>query len=254
MKTVKTQKTENPEHAGIVPVVLIRHAESEWNRENRFTGWANPDLTEAGVREAARAGLWLQANGYRFDAAYSSRLTRAIVTLGILLEQTGQTGISRQTDWRLNERHYGALQGTNKSDATTKVGEYQVWRWRRGYHDSAVPLSRTDLDHPANDPSYADIAPRLLPDVENLAQTRTRVIAFWEGRVVPHIRQDEQVLISAHGNTLRALLMDLSGMGVKEVEGFEIPTARPIQYDFDRDGRALDWRYLDTHSEPAMSA
>jgi 2,3-bisphosphoglycerate-dependent phosphoglycerate mutase len=235
-------------------VVLIRHAESEWNRQNRFTGWANPPLTNAGIKEAVEAARWLRANGYRFDAAYSSRLTRAIVTLDILLDRTGQASIPRQADWRLNERHYGALQGINKAEAIAQVGEHQVWRWRRGYKDRAAPLLRTHPDHPANDPLYADIAPQQLPNVENLAHTRARVMAFWMDKIVPHILQGERVLISAHGNTLRALLMDLAGMSNEAVEALEIPTARPIQYDFDCHGHALEWRYLETNTELAKTA
>lgn len=177
-----------------IPVVLIRHAQSQWNKENRFTGWANPPLTDAGVQEAIEAGDRLQASGFRFDAAYCSRLQRAVTTLAILLDQIGQSGIPRHTDWRLNERHYGALQGINKADATARVGEHQVWRWRRGYEDRANPLVHTDPRHPINDPMYADVEPQFLPGVENLAQTRARVMVFWEEQIAPRIQQGEHIL------------------------------------------------------------
>ena len=241
-------------HHENVPAVLIRHAQSRWNRENRFTGWADPPLTSAGVEEAIAAGERLRENGYRFDVAYSSRLQRAISTLDILLARAGQSEIPRHEDWRLNERHYGALQGTDKAEAIARAGEHQVWRWRRGYADQAMPLLRTDARHPVNDPMYADIEPQQLPDVENLAQTRARVVTFWKAQIAPRIRQGKRVLISAHGNTLRALLMDLAGMSVREVEGFEIPTATPILYRFKRNGQPLDWRYLDADIEMAESA
>jgi len=249
MKTQHHKSTDNT-----IPVVLIRHAQSQWNKENRFTGWANPSLTEAGVIEAQNAGEWLHQQGYRFDAAYSSRLQRAITTLDILLEQLGQPHILRQQDWRLNERHYGALQGVDKTRAAAQVGEHQVWRWRRGYEDRAVPLLRTDPGHPANDGLYADVDAQLLPGVENLAQTQARVTQFWRKEIIPRIHQGERLLISAHGNTLRALLMTLSGMSVAEVESFEIPTATPVLYRFDCSGQALDWHYLDIHDSETMSA
>ena len=236
------------------PVVLIRHAQSQWNQENRFTGWANPKLTKAGLAEAVEAGRFLHINGYRFDVAYSSRLQRAITTLDILLEQIGQPDISRQQDWRLNERHYGALQGMDKDEAIRQAGEYQVWRWRRGYEDRAMPLLRTDSAHPVNDTRYKDVNPQQLPGVENLAQTRARVVLFWNEQIIPRIQQGERVLISAHGNTLRALIMELAGMSVEEVEAFEIPTATPILYRFDHNAQPLDWRYLKNHVDEAMSA
>jgi 2,3-bisphosphoglycerate-dependent phosphoglycerate mutase len=250
--TAKTEKQYSKQE--VVSVILIRHAQSQWNRENRFTGWADPALTEAGVAEAQQAGEWLHANGYRFDVAYSSRLQRAIHTLDILLDQPGQQDIPRYQDWRLNERHYGALQGVDKTQAAAQVGEHQVWRWRRGYEDRAEPLLRTEATHPANDALYADVDPRLLPGVENLQQTRARVAAFWQEEIAPRIHNAERVLISAHGNTLRALIMELEQMSVEQVESFEIPTATPIEYRFTREGESLGWRYLDTRGNAAVSA
>lgn len=251
MKTKTAQTNDRTTPRQTVPVILVRHAQSQWNAENRFTGWADPPLTAAGMAEAQRAGAWLRNHDYRFDIAYSSRLQRAITTLDILLQQLGQEDLPRQQDWRLNERHYGVLQGVNKAEAAAEVGEQQVWRWRRGYEDRATPLLRSDPQHPGNDPRYADVDPRQLPGAENLAQTRARALALWNERVVPHIRRGHRILISAHGNTLRALLMELAGMSVAEVESFEIHTATPILYRFDGHGQPLDWRYLASGAEAA---
>jgi 2,3-bisphosphoglycerate-dependent phosphoglycerate mutase len=232
------------EQQGSIPVVLIRHAQSQWNLENRFTGWANPPLTQAGEAEARRAGAALRQAGYRFDTAFSSRLQRAQSTLDILLAELGQTQIVRHRDWRLNERHYGALQGMDKAAAAASFGDRQVWRWRRGYADRVAPLNRDDPRHPIYDSGYADLPPDLLPAGESLADTRGRVTAFWNESMVPRIQAGERVLISAHGNTLRALIMELSGMGVEDVEAFEIPTATPIHYRFDAGARPLAWHYV----------
>jgi len=228
-----------------IDVVLIRHAQSQWNLENRFTGWANPPLTATGLDEAKHAAQLLKQHDYRFDVAFSSMLLRAQQTLDIILETLGQTNIPHFLDWRLNERHYGLLQGVNKAEKAKEVGEQQVWRWRRGYEDKAEPLPRTDPSHPINDPMYRDIDQALLPDVENLAETRQRVAQFWQERVTPYIQSGEHVLISGHGNTLRALIMELACLSKDEVESFDIPTGKPIIYTFHRDLRPLRWRYLE---------
>lgn len=234
-----------------IPVVLIRHAQSQWNRENRFTGWADPPLTGAGIAEARVAGTRLREQGFVFDAACSSRLQRAVTTLDILLEELGQDEIPREQAWQLNERHYGALQGLDKGEATARHGEEQVWRWRRGYHDRAGALSREDERHSCHDPLCQDIDPAHLPDVENLAETRERVMRYWNDEIVPRICCGERLLISAHGNTLRALIMALSNMTTEEVERFEIPTATPIVYHFDRNATPLDWDYLNEQNNQA---
>ncbi|MDY6978874.1 MAG: 2,3-bisphosphoglycerate-dependent phosphoglycerate mutase [Pseudomonadota bacterium] len=249
MKT-KNDKTPQNETGG-VPVVLIRHAQSQWNRENRFTGWADPPLTGAGIAEAYAAGAHLREQGFVFDAACSSRLQRAVTTLDILLEELEQEAIPREQAWQLNERHYGALTGLDKGEATARHGEKQVWRWRRGYQDRAGALSREDARHSCHDPMCQDIDPGELPDVENLAETRERVMRYWNAAIVPRLRRGERLLISAHGNTLRALIMALSDMTVEEVERFEIPTAMPIVYHFDRNGMPLDWHYLDKENNQA---
>lgn len=238
-----------------IPVVLIRHAQSQWNRENRFTGWTDVPLTDAGVAEAKQAGDLLKQHGYQFDTAWTSVLQRARMTLEILLGSVGQLHIPQQQDWRLNERHYGALQGLNKAEAMATAGEAQVLRWRRGYLDRAEAVTMDDPRHPLNDPRYAGIDPARLPDgVENLADTRTRVVEFWREQVVPQIRQGQRLLISAHGNSLRALMMELEGMSVEAIEQFEIPTATPILYLFDRQGAPLEWHYLQADSTETKSA
>ena len=245
------KKQNIPSQTRTIPVVLIRHAQSQWNLENRFTGWADPPLTEAGIAEAQRAGTQLREQGYRFDTAYSSRLQRAVTTLDILLDELGQSGLPRQRAWQLNERHYGALQGLDKAQAAREHGEQQVWRWRRGYRDRAEALSPDDPRHPGHDPLHRDIAAHNLPGVENLAETRARVLPFWQAEIAPRIRRGERLLISAHGNTLRGLMMALDNMSVEQVEDFEIPTATSIVYAFDRAGRPVDWHYLDGQTERA---
>jgi 2,3-bisphosphoglycerate-dependent phosphoglycerate mutase len=240
--TTKTNNKHDKETT--IDVVLIRHAQSQWNLENRFTGWANPPLTQAGLDEARRAAKLLQQHHYHFDIAFCSRLARAKQTLDVMLEIIGQPNVPQFQDWRLNERHYGQLQGINKAEEAARVGEHQVWRWRRGYEDKAQPLPRTDPSHPVNDPLYKDIDPAVLPDVENLAQTRARVVQFWQERIAPLIQQGQRILISGHGNTFRALIMDLAQLSVDQVEDFEIPTGQPIIYTFKSDGEPLHWRYL----------
>ena len=247
MKTTKTTQT--------VPVILIRHAQSQWNKENRFTGWTDVPLTDAGVAEARQAGDLLKSQGFQFDSAWSSVLQRARVTLEILLGSVDQLHIPQQQDWRLNERHYGALQGLDKAKAMAKAGEAQVHRWRRGYVDRAEAVAVDDPRHPLNDPRYAGIHPSRLPKgVENLVETRIRVVEFWRERITPQIRQGQRLLISAHGNSLRALMMELQDMSVAEIEQFEIPTATPILYLFDQCGRPLEWHYLGRDTEHSRSA
>jgi 2,3-bisphosphoglycerate-dependent phosphoglycerate mutase len=230
-------------------LLLIRHAQSEWNRQNRFTGWADPDLTGRGIEEARRAATLLRQRGFHFDRAWSSELRRAVHTLDILLEGIGQTDLARQHDWRLNERHYGALQGADKAAMALEVGEEQVWRWRRGYEDRPPPMSQAQWQQ-----QYRDWGERIpggaLPCSETLAETRARAGSFYRERIRPALARGERILISSHGNTLRALLMELTGMSVTEVESFEIPTATPIELEFgheDGGGPVIEgWRYLGT--------
>lgn len=226
-------------------VVMIRHAQSTWNAEGRFTGWADPPLTDLGEAEANKAGNLLKRHGYRFDRVYTSRLKRAAATTDIILQVMDQTDTPVEADWRLNERHYGALQGLSKQDLREQAGDAQVHRWRRGYLDTAPALAADDPRHPKYDAHYADVPRERLPAVENLADTRKRVMEFWQEKVEPALAKGERMLISAHGNTLRALIMALADMSEEEVEQFEIPTGTPIVYRFDAEGRPLSWEYLE---------
>lgn len=227
-----------------IEVVMIRHAQSTWNAEGKFTGWADPPLTQSGLDEAVKAGKTLREHGYHFDRIFTSRLQRAAITAQIVLEQMGAPEVPVEADWRLNERHYGALQGQSKEQLRERAGDEQVHRWRRGYHDTAPALSDDDPRHPKFDQRYADLPREVLPDVESLADTRKRAFAFWQEKAEPALARGERLLISAHGNTLRALIMELAGMSEQEVEEFEIPTGMPIVYTFDVNGTPLSWRYL----------
>lgn len=225
-------------------IILIRHAQSIWNLENRFSGWADPLLTEQGQREAVSAAQLLKQHGLRFDIAYCSYLQRTKQTLDIMLEQLQQKDVEIKADWRLNERHYGALQGEEKTPEAHNTTPEQIWRWRRSYLDKAEPLASSDPRHPVNDPRYKDIDPARLPSVENLAETRERVREFWREQIEPDYDAGRSILISAHGNSLRALLMELTHMSVEEVESFEIPTGTPIVVDKSANGSGWGWHYL----------
>lgn len=226
-------------------IILIRHAQSQWNLENRFSGWADPPLTEEGKKEAVRAARLLEHGHFTFDIAYCSYLQRSQQTLEIMLSELNQEHIEVKRDWRLNERHYGSLQGKIKTAAANNTTEEQIWRWRRSYQDKAEPLAITDPRHPANDARYDGIDRASLPAVENLAETRIRVSQFWLEEVEPAYRANKSVLISAHGNSLRALLMELTQMSVAEVESFEIPTGTPIVVEkINRTNAPWQWHYL----------
>jgi len=244
MKTQKNKETT---------VVMIRHAQSEWNRQNRFSGWANPELTEAGKQEAIAAGRRLAEAGFRFDTVHCSRLDRAQTTARLVVHHSRSEDAEMRTDWRLNERHYGALQGLNKAEMATKVGEEQVWRWRRSYLDQPPKMAANDPEHVAHQAQWRDVPADQVPIGESLAQTRQRVSEFWHEVIVPDMRAGKQILISSHGNTLRALLMELSDMSIDEVESFEIPTGIPILYRFDAKGSPLGWAYQESASQDSAS-
>jgi 2,3-bisphosphoglycerate-dependent phosphoglycerate mutase len=212
-------------------LVLLRHAQSTWNLENRFSGWADVSLSALGVEEARRAGRQLQRQGFAFDIAFVSRLVRARHTLDIVLAELGQSGLPTEASWRLNERHYGALQGLNKAETAARYGEAQFQRWRRGYRDTPPALATDDLRHPRHDPLYADVDPALLPATESLADTGRRVVPYWQRQIAPHLAAGWTVLVVAHGNTLRALVKHLDGLTQSEVECLEIATARPLVYE-----------------------
>ena len=214
-------------------LVLLRHGESTWNKENRFTGWTDVDLSERGREEAAEAGRLLKEGGYIFDQAYVSVLKRAIRTLWIALDQLDQMWIPIEKDWRLNERHYGALQGLNKAETAARHGEDQVHIWRRSYDIPPPPLAPDDERHPSHDPRYAGLAAGDLPLTESLKETVARFLPYWHGTIAPAITSGKRVLVAAHGNSLRALVKMLDGMSDAEIVEFNIPTGVPILYELD---------------------
>ena len=214
-------------------VVLLRHGESTWNKENRFTGWTDVDLSEKGVEEAIAGGRALRDEGYVFDVAYTSVLKRAIKTLWIALEQMDQMWIPVHNTWRLNERHYGALQGLNKAETAAKHGMEQTNLWRRSYDVPPPALTPDDPRHPSRDPRYAGLAPADLPLTECLKDTVRRFLPFWHETVAPAVRSGQRVLIAAHGNSLRAIVKFLKNMSNEEILEFNIPTGIPYVFEFD---------------------
>lgn len=225
-------------------VVLLRHGESDWNRENRFTGWTDVDLSEKGVAEAHEAARLLAEGGYRFDVAYTSVLKRAIRTLWIVLEDMDQMWIPVLRSWRLNERHYGALQGLNKAETAERHGEAQVRIWRRSYDTPPPALTTDDERYPGNDPRYAAVPRHELPLTESLKDTVARFLPYWRETIVPVIRSGKRVLIAAHGNSLRALVKHLDGISEEDIVGLNIPTGVPLVYELDAEMRPLRHSYL----------
>jgi 2,3-bisphosphoglycerate-dependent phosphoglycerate mutase len=225
-------------------LVLLRHGESEWNRENRFTGWTDVDLDDTGVLEAHNAGKILKAQGFVFDVAFTSVLKRAIRTLWIVLDEMDRMWIPVIRSWRLNERHYGALQGLNKKETTAEFGPEQVLLWRRSYEVRPPALNPSDPRHPSFDPRYAALKKEDLPTTECLRDTVNRVIPFWQEAVAPRIRAGQKVLVVAHGNTLRALVMFLDRISEEEIPGLNIPTGIPLVYELDNDLRPCGHAYL----------
>lgn len=223
-------------------MVLVRHGQSTWNLENRFTGWVDVDLSERGVKEARAAGKALAERGFRFDRAMVSLLKRAIRTLWLILDEMDQMYVTVQTDWRLNERHYGALQGLDKKETTAQHGEEQVLKWRRGYAIRPPALEATDPQHPAHDSRYANIAS--LPATESLADTLVRVKAWWEEEAIPALNADQHLLVVAHGNSLRALVKHLEGFSEEEIMQYNIPTGIPLIYRFNDDLTVAGSEYL----------
>ncbi len=226
-------------------LVMIRHGESDWNRQNRFTGWVDVDLSEAGVAQARLAAELLNAEGIKPDVAFTSVLKRAIRTLWIVLDGLDRMWLPQTTDWRLNERHYGALQGLNKAETAAKHGDEQVRVWRRSFDVPPPPLAPDDPQHPANDPRYAGLPREALPATESLKVTLARVMPAWDDALAPALRDGREVLVAAHGNSLRALAKHLFGIGDREIVGLEIPTGNPIVVDLDEGLRPRSARYLD---------
>jgi 2,3-bisphosphoglycerate-dependent phosphoglycerate mutase len=212
-------------------LVLLRHGESVWNLENRFTGWTDVGLTERGVREAIEAGRTLAREGYLFDVAYTSVLSRAIKTLWLALEEMDRMWLPVHHSWRLNERHYGALQGLNKAETADRHGMEQVQLWRRSYDVPPPPLAADDPRHPGRDARYAALKPEELPLTECLKDTVARFLPYWHDTIAPAVRAGQRVLIAAHGNSLRALVKYLDGISDADIVGLNIPTGIPLVYE-----------------------
>ncbi|MGE4489332.1 MAG: 2,3-diphosphoglycerate-dependent phosphoglycerate mutase [Kiritimatiellales bacterium] len=225
-------------------LVLLRHGESEWNRANRFTGWTDVDLSEKGVQEAAEAGEQLKANGLDFDIAYTSVLKRAIRTLWIVLDRMDRLWLPVEKNWRLNERHYGALQGLNKAKTAEKFGEEQVLIWRRSYNTPPPALDPSDERWPGHDPRYGNLTAADLPLTECLKDTVERFMPYWAKTIRPAINRGKRVLIAAHGNSLRALVKHLDGLSDEEIIGVNIPTGVPLIYELDDRMKPLRSYYL----------
>ena len=233
-------------------LVLCRHGESDWNLKNLFTGWTDVDLTEKGRAEARDAGRMLRDLGYEFDIAYTSVLKRAIRTLWIMLDEMDRMWIPVVRDWRLNERHYGALQGLNKAETAAKYGDDQVLVWRRSYDVLPPPLAADDDRHPAHDARYAGIA--ALPAAESLKTTLERVRPCWDELIAPDLRAGKDVLVAAHGNSLRALVKMLDGISDDDIVGFNIATGIPLAYELDDDLRPLTREFLGDAETVAKAA
>jgi 2,3-bisphosphoglycerate-dependent phosphoglycerate mutase len=232
-------------------LVLLRHGESTWNRENRFTGWTDVDLSERGIEEAHAAGRLLREAGLSFDVAYTSVLRRAIRTLWIVLDELELMWLPVKGSWRLNERHYGALQGLNKAETAARYGEDQVRAWRRSYATPPPPLDPSDERFAGDDPRYADLAPSEVPRAESLQDTVARFLPYWQDEIGPTVQAGRRVLIAAHGNSLRALVKHLDRLSDDEIVGLDIPTGVPLVYEMDADLRPLGHRYL---GDPAAIA
>ena len=225
-------------------LVLVRHGQSAWNLENRFTGWTDVDITEAGREEARRGAQALVENGFDFDLCYTSVLKRAIRTLWIIMDEMDRMWLPVTRHWRLNERHYGALQGLNKAETAQKHSEEQVFIWRRSFDVPPPALTPDDPRFPANDRRYAEIPHDQLPLTESLKDTIARVLPYWEGEIAPKIREGKRVLITAHGNSLRALVKHLDSISDQEIPKVEIPTGVPLVYELGDNLKPLDRYYL----------
>jgi 2,3-bisphosphoglycerate-dependent phosphoglycerate mutase len=225
-------------------LVLLRHGQSTWNLENRFTGWTDVDLSPQGEREAREAGRLLREGKFGFDLAYTSVLKRAIKTLWIALEELDQMWLPVEKSWRLNERMYGALQGLDKAETARRHGEKQVHIWRRSFDIAPPPLSRDDPMWPGRDPRYAHLRPEEIPVTESLKSTIARFLPYWETEIAPQVRKGMRVLIAAHGNSLRALVKHLDGIGDAEIADLNIPTGIPLVYELDDQLRPLRHYYL----------
>jgi 2,3-bisphosphoglycerate-dependent phosphoglycerate mutase len=235
-------------------LVMVRHGQSVWNLENRFTGWTDVGLTEQGRAEALEAGRLLKEGGYVFDVAYTSVLRRAIQTLWIILEEMGLEWIPVTNAWQLNERHYGNLQGLNKAEMAEKFGEEQVHIWRRSYDVPPPLLELKDERHPKFDPRYASLTPEQLPASESLKLTLERVLPYWHAELAPVIKSGKRVIIAAHGNSMRALVKYLDNISESEIPGLNIPTGVPLIYELDDELRPIKNYYLGDPEDAAKKA
>jgi len=230
-------------------LVLLRHGESDWNRENRFTGWTDVELSAKGIEEARAGGKLLKAEGFDFDVAFTSVLRRAIKTLWLALEEMDRMWIPVEHSWRLNERHYGALQGLNKAETAAKFGEAQVLVWRRSYDTPPPALQKGDPRFPGADPRYAGLDPRELPLTECLKDTVARVLPYWNASIAPAMRAGKRVLVAAHGNCIRALVKYLDGVSDADIVGLNIPTGIPLVYELDAALKPVRHYYLGDPAE-----
>ncbi|PIE84461.1 MAG: 2,3-diphosphoglycerate-dependent phosphoglycerate mutase [Bacteroidia bacterium] len=225
-------------------LVLIRHGQSQWNLENRFTGWTDVDLTDKGLAEAIKAGKDLKERGFQFTLAYTSTLTRAIRTLFYVLDQMDRLWVPVEKSWRLNEKHYGMLQGLNKSETAEKFGEEQVLRWRRSYDVAPDPVAPDDPRSPLSDPRYAGVDRSLIPLTECLKDTVTRMLPYWEQTIRPSLHQHDDIIVAAHGNSLRAIVKVLKGISDQDIIGVNIPTGIPYVFEFDDQLNLLKDEYI----------
>jgi 2,3-bisphosphoglycerate-dependent phosphoglycerate mutase len=235
-------------------LVLVRHGQSTWNLENRFTGWTDVGLTELGVNEAHEAGKLLREGGYVFDVAYTSVLRRAIQTLWIVMQEMNLEWIPVVNAWQLNERHYGALQGLNKAETAAKFGEAQVKIWRRSYDTPPPALDLDDERHPRFDPRYASLSREQLPATESLKITLDRVLPYWESTLAPAIKSGQRVLVAAHGNSIRAMVKYLDNVSEADITELNIPTGLPLVYELDENLKPIKSYYLGDPEEAAKKA
>ncbi len=235
-------------------IVLLRHGESTWNKENRFTGWTDVELSEKGVSEAHEAGKLLKKDGYNFELVFTSVLKRAIGTMEIVLDEMGLQNLPVVKSWRLNERHYGALQGLNKAETAEKYGEEQVKLWRRSYDTQPPALTKDDERYPGNDPMYKDLSEKELPLTECLKDTVERFLPYWEEEIAPEVKNGKNVLVVAHGNSLRALVKYLDNVSDEEITGLNIPTGIPLVYELDENLKPIRHYYLGDQEKIAAAA
>lgn len=238
----------------VTKLVLVRHGESQWNNENRFTGWYDVDLSDKGRAEAKAAGNLLKDEGFYFDFAYTSVLKRAIHTLWHILDELDQAWLPSEKSWKLNERHYGALQGLNKAETAEKYGDEQVKQWRRGFAVTPPELSKEDERYPGYDPRYSALTEQELPLTESLALTIDRVILYWNEEILLRIKSGERVIVAAHGNSLRALVKYLDNLSEDEILELNIPTGVPLVYEFDDNFKPIKRYYLGNADEIVAKA